>query len=118
MVDIFDPEFSQGVGDLGPGLATQQREFAKIQGLHEMQKQLDRHRLLIEVLVRALIDKDLYTRDQLNALANLVDMEDGVRDGKLAPQKGIRHCSKCGRVMMNVSGTCLYCGYQEVMELV
>ena len=83
-----------------------------------LRRELDRHRLIIEVLVRAIIDKGLYTREQLNALANLVDMEDGYRDGRLKPKKGVRTCSFCGRTMMNKTGTCLYCGKQEVIDLI
>jgi hypothetical protein len=74
--------------------------------------------LVIEVLIRALVEKGLYSREQLNALANLVDMEDGVRDGRLKVDKEIETCSGCGRTLMNKTGTCLYCGNQEVIEIV
>jgi hypothetical protein len=87
-------------------------------GVHELQKEVDRLRLLVEVLVRALVEKGIYTRDQLNALANLVDMEDGVRDGRIKPKAGVKHCANCGRVRMDVSGKCLYCEHEEVLELI
>jgi len=105
---VLDPSTGEG----------RREEPDRLPGLGEIQKELDRHRLLIEVLVRALVDKGLYTRDQLNALANIVDMEDGVRDGTIKPKKGVKHCPNCGRVMMNVSGTCLYCEHQDIMDLV
>lgn len=87
-------------------------------GVRELEREVGRHRLLIEVLLRAIVDKGIYTRDQLNAMANLVDMEDGIRDGRLKKDSSVKHCSSCGRVMMNVSGQCLYCGRQEVLKLV
>jgi hypothetical protein len=93
-------------------------ELSRQQGLKELQREVERLKLIVEVLVRALVEKGLYTREQLNALANLVDMEDGLRDGKKSETKEVRRCSSCGRVMMNVSGACLYCGHQEVMELI
>ena len=86
--------------------------------LDALRREVDRQRLVIEVLIRALIDKGIYTRDQLNALANLVDMEDGVRDGRMTPRKGIELCSSCGRTLMNKLGTCLYCGNEEVIDII
>ena len=113
-MDVFDIE---GIPlESTSSRATPSAETAK--GVREVERELGKHRLLIEVLLRAIVDKGIYTRDQLNAMANLVDMEDGVRDGRLQKEKGVKHCSKCGRVMMNVSGQCLYCGQQEVLKLV
>jgi hypothetical protein len=118
MTDIFQPGFLQMAASAGPDSPPTPQEESRLEGAHELRKELDRHRLLLEVLVRALVDKGLFTREQLNAMANLVDMEDGVRDGKMMPKRGVRHCANCGRVMMNVSGACLYCGFQEVMDLI
>jgi hypothetical protein len=118
-MDIFKlghVEFGQIEVDLSR--KTKSQSSAQTSALYQMQKELEKQRLLIEVLIRALVDKGLYTRDQLNALANLVDMEDGIRDGRIAPERGVRHCGNCGRVKMNVSGSCLYCGHEEVMDLV
>lgn len=116
-MDIFDPGFLARDLDSG-GSATDARKAEPPQGIRELQKEVARQRLVIEVLIRALVDKGLYTREQLNAIANLVDMEDGVRDGRYNKKKGVRQCSRCGRTLHDVSGTCLYCGFQEVMELI
>jgi hypothetical protein len=113
-MDIFD-------FDLEPAPSTFSRSSSSTlsaKGVRELEREVGRHRLLIEVLLRAIVDKGIYTREQLNAMANLVDMEDGVRDGRLKKESGVKHCSKCARVMMNVSGQCLYCGHQEVLKLV
>lgn len=113
-MDVFDIE---GIPlDSTRSRAATSTQAAK--GVRELERELGKHRLLIEVLLRAIVDKGIYTREQLNALANLVDMEDGIRDGRLKKEKGVKHCSQCGRVMMNVSGQCLYCGQQEVLKLV
>jgi len=120
MVDIFGPNFMgyPTTGGVSSGGSTRVDTSTQSVGVREMQKELGRHRLIIEVLVRALIEKGLYTRDQLNALANLVDMEDGIRDGRIKPKKGVKHCAECSRVLMDVSGQCMYCGHQTVMDIV
>lgn len=125
-MDIFEPGFlsagmnvASELSDLGTGVpSAKPRETEPPQGIRELQKEVARQRLVLEVLVRALVDKGLYTREQLNAIANLVDMEDGIRDGRYNKKKEVRQCSRCGRTLHNVSGTCLYCGYEEVMEIV
>ena len=118
-MDIFKlGQFEFGQVDVDPAPRSKPESSGQASGLYQMQKELEKQRLLIEVLIRALVDKGLYTRDQLNALANLVDMEDGVRDGRITPKRGVKHCANCGRVKMNVSGSCLYCGHEEVMDLV
>lgn len=93
-------------------------EASRSEGIKELKREIERLSLIVETLVRALIEKGLYTREQINALANLIDMEDGRRDGRITKAKDVKHCSSCGRVMMNVSGACLFCGHQEVMDIV
>lgn len=100
-----------------PDLDPQSRIGRSNESFVSLQTEVERQRLMIEVLVRALVEKGLYTREQLNALANLVDMEDGVRDGRRRVKKGLEFCSSCGRTMMNKMGTCLYCGNQEVIDI-
>lgn len=114
---MFDPEsfpFDQPI----PSGPSPEQEATKRMELKELQREVERLRLVVEVLVRALIEKGLYSRAQLNAMANLVDMEDGVRDARMRVQREVRKCSSCGRAMMNVSGACLYCGHQEVIEII
>lgn len=86
--------------------------------LKHLQREVERLRLVVEVVIRALVEKGLYTREQLNAMANLVDVEDGRRDAGLRMAKEVRKCSNCGRTMMDISGACLYCGHQEVMSII
>ncbi len=95
-----------------------EQEQGKRFEVKELQREVERLRLIVEVVVRALIEKGFYTREQLNAMANLVDVEDGRRDARLRVPKEIRKCSSCGRVMMDISGACLYCGHQEVIEII
>ena len=85
--------------------------------LKQLQREVERLRLVVEVLVRALVEKGLYSREQLNAMANLIDAEDGRRDAGLRMSKEVRKCSSCGRAMMDTSGACLYCGHQEVISI-
>ncbi len=113
-MDIFKyPRYSANV-DATP----QEKIGPSNHSLDTLRREVDRQRLVIEVLVRALVEKGIYTRDQLNALANLVDMEDGVRDGRMKTRKGIDLCSGCGRTLMNRTGTCLYCGNEEVIDII
>jgi len=115
-MDLFDPDLLIHYPASPP--APSVREPERQRHVRELQRELDKHRLILEVLIRALVDKGLYTRDQLNALANLVDMEDGVRDGRVRPKGGVKHCANCGRVRMNVSGKCLYCEHQDILEII
>ncbi len=94
------------------------QEAARKEGFKDLQREVERLRLVVETLVRALVEKGLYTREQINALANLIDMEDGRRDGRIPISRKVKNCSACGKVMMNVSGACVYCGHQEVMDIV
>ena len=114
---MFDPNAFPPDIPIPSGPSVEQ-EYGKRKELKELQREVERLRLIVEVLVRAVIEKGLYTREQLNAMANLVDVEDGRRDARLQSPKEVRRCSSCGRVMMNVSGACLYCGHQEVMDII
>ena len=79
-MDMFTPpEYRYSANVDAP---SQRKVGQSNESLDTLRREVDRQRLVIEVLVRTLIDKGISTRDQLNALANLVDMEDGVRDGR------------------------------------
>ena len=44
-----------------------------------------------------------------------IDLQDGVLDGRLAPQG--RACEKCGRVMSAQRRQCMYCGHEQVTRV-
>jgi hypothetical protein len=113
---MFDPE-SFPLDQSTPSRPTPSEETGRRMELKQLQREVERLRLVVEVIIRALVEKGLYTREQLNAMANLIDVEDGRRDAGLRMSKEIHKCSSCGRTMMDTSGSCLYCGHQEVMSI-
>lgn len=48
-----------------------------------VEEELDRHALLIRVLIRMLMDRGLATQEQFEACSKQIDLEDGVEDGKV-----------------------------------
>ncbi len=57
-------------------------------------------------------DKTNLTEEDLMERVKLIDMMDGVEDGKAT--KGVRKCRKCGRTMNPRHRKCLYCGAAEL----
>jgi hypothetical protein len=53
----------------------------------QLQRENDELRLYVTVLYRLLIMKNIVSRTEINKLMEDIDMEDGVKDGRLSTQK-------------------------------
>ena len=54
-------------------------------------RELERMRLLNAALIRLLVQRGLITQAELDAMADAIDLEDGVRDGQMRPAAPSRH---------------------------
>lgn len=74
---------------------------------------VERHSLLIESLIRMLIDRNVCTADELNDLARIIDEEDGRVDGRRSSSmmvaRGAVTCPSCSRLTPARLPTCQWC---------
>jgi hypothetical protein len=74
-----------------------------------LQQRVDSLELACAALWRLLKVQNGYTDEQLQALIQQVDGEDGALDGKITRQGGV--CPHCHRkVLSRTAGKCLWCG--------
>jgi hypothetical protein len=78
--------------------------------IQEMQERIDRQNLLLQTLLRLLLEKGVIQEKEFKEWIVYVDEFDGKRDGKLEAQKGIKRCVGCGRVNATKAAVCMYCG--------
>ena len=64
------------------------------QKLDQLQRRVDRAELLLESLYRVVADKDLVSADEFRLMVARVDLEDGVEDGRIGPDRN-RRAPKC-----------------------
>lgn len=76
----------------------------------KMEDLVARQALVIHTLVAMCEQKGVFTRAELLALMEQIDMLDGKRDGKLAPIRAPRSCPSCGKGSAAKATKCIYCG--------
>ena len=83
---------------------------AERQMLHDVNARLEKQDLLLQTLVRLLLEKGVIQRDELSRWVDYVDSLDGSVDGKLKSDRRPRECPKCRRKNSPQARHCQYCG--------
>jgi DNA-directed RNA polymerase subunit RPC12/RpoP len=78
--------------------------------LTDLRERVARLALMNQALWELLRDRFHVTDDDLAAVAQEIDLRDGVADGRMT-ETAVR-CPQCGRVSNSRHGKCLYCGLE------
>lgn len=98
-------------------IAAGNRAGAAARKTRSLETRLEQQELLLEALVRGILDRGLMTREEIQDLVAQADLEDGVEDGRMGPSR-IKKAPKCGTCERPVNPKrehCVYCG-AEVPE--
>ncbi|MEM7232376.1 MAG: hypothetical protein AAF517_09390 [Planctomycetota bacterium] len=79
--------------------------------VQELESQIGELALFNQTLLRMLIEKDVCTPSEFTNLFQMVDLEDGVADGRVTPERVPGQCSSCRRKMPKNKAKCMYCGW-------
>lgn len=82
----------------------------------ELEERLARQELLIQTLLRLLLEKQVIHEDEFKEWMDYVDGLDGTRDGKLRAPKVARNCPSCGRMNKPNAARCMYCDHEFPTE--
>lgn len=82
----------------------------------ELEERLARQELLIQTLLRLLLEKKVIHEDEFKEWMDYVDSLDGKRDGKLRVPKIARNCASCGRMNKPNAARCMYCDHEFPTE--
>ena len=92
--------------------------LAARQAVDELAAQVDRQNLLLQTLLRLLLEKGVIQEQEFKEWIAYVDGLDGKVDGKLQKEKGIKNCPSCGRVSAVDAVKCQYCGAEYPVEFI
>lgn len=82
----------------------------------ELEERLARQELLIQTLLRLLLEKKVIHQDEFKEWMDYVDSLDGARDGKLRAPKIALDCPSCGRMNKPNATRCMYCDHEFPTE--
>ncbi len=79
-----------------------------------MEDRLERLSLVCMAMWSLIQDKTKLTEEDLLERVKMIDLMDGVEDGKAT--RGVQKCRACGRVMSARHRKCLYCGAEKLAK--
>ena len=79
-----------------------------------LEDRLDRLSLVCMAMWSLIQDKTKLTEQDLLERVKMIDLMDGVEDGKAT--RGVQKCRACGRVMSARHRKCLYCGAEKLAQ--
>jgi hypothetical protein len=79
-----------------------------------LEDRLERLSLVCMAMWSLLQDKTKLTEDDLLERVKMIDLMDGVEDGKAT--RGVQKCQGCNRVMSARHRKCLYCGAEKLAK--
>lgn len=100
-------------------IAASERAGAAAKRTHSLERRLERQELLLEALIRGVLQRNLMTREELQDLVARADLEDGREDGRMGPDRVKRapKCPNCKRPVNPRREDCVYCGAEIPAEL-
>jgi hypothetical protein len=112
---LFDTEWRQreDIELLRASSGTSQTDAQKsAKKLDHLQRRVDRAELLLESLYRLVSEKNLVTADEFRLMVARVDLEDGIEDGRIGPDRNRRapKCPECKRAVNRKRTHCVFCG--------
>lgn len=82
----------------------------------ELNGRVEEQNLLLQTLLRLLLEKKVVTRDEFRQWMNYVDELDGKRNGRLSRERGVKLCPGCKRKNKVNAFKCLYCDAEFANE--
>lgn len=91
---------------------------ASLEDVDRIKRQLNRVELVLEGLVRALAEEKLVDREKLVSLIQRIDLEDGIEDGRIGPDRvaGAAKCPFCAKPLNPKRSACIYCGREPTQK--
>jgi hypothetical protein len=82
--------------------------------VRRLERRLERQELLIEATFRTLRDQGHVTAEQFKDLVVAIDLEDGVEDGRIGPDRSAKapKCPSCGKPINRKRSHCVYCHHE------
>lgn len=94
----------------------------QISDFNRIEMLVERQSLLIESLIRMIVERGVCTADELNELARTIDEEDGVVDGRRSTDmmvaRGVVTCPGCSRKTSAKNPVCQWCGVEMPFQYV
>lgn len=110
-IDIFDVYQQGKITGLGSLQAnTDRRVTGTEEKLRELEQRYERMSLVTNALWQLLKAHTGLTDADLKKYIEKVDLSDGVRDGKVARNKGAMDCPHCSRRVLTSATVCAWCG--------
>ena len=94
------------------GLFQKRSGASEVQKKKELEDRIDRLSLVCMAMWSLMQDKTDLTEADLLERVRMIDMMDGVEDGKAT--RTISKCQSCGRTMSQRHKKCLYCGAEKL----
>jgi hypothetical protein len=92
----------------------ERRQEAAAVSILALNERVDKLSLVCLAMWSLLQDKTGLSEEELMERVRLIDLADGVPDGKVT--RTVRRCVQCGRTMSPRHRKCLYCGAEELKE--
>ena len=109
----YTPE-SHSVASAGTSAAAQSAANRAKQDVGQLEDRVDRLSLVCMAMWSLLRDKTNLTEQDLLDRVKLIDLLDGVEDGKAT--KTVSQCSDCNRPMNPRHKKCIYCGNEKLVQ--
>lgn len=110
-IDIFDVYQQRKIGEAGSLQADTDRRLTNTgDKLRDLEQRYERMNLVTNALWQLLKAHTGLTDADLKKYVEKVDLEDGVRDGKVARSKGAMDCPHCSRRVLKSATVCAWCG--------
>ena len=111
---LFGHATSVGAGAASAAARARSTAGSAKRGVAHLEDRLDRLSLVCMAMWSLIQDKTQLTEDDLLERVRMIDLMDGVEDGKAS--RSIQKCHACNRVMSSRHRKCLYCGEKKLAQ--
>ncbi len=111
---LFGYAASVGAGAASAAARARSTAGSAKRGVAHLEDRLDRLSLVCMAMWSLIQDKTQLTEDDLLERVRMIDLMDGVEDGKAS--RSIQKCRACNRVMSSRHRKCLYCGAKKLAQ--
>lgn len=109
----YTPE-SHSIASAGNSAAAQSAANRATQSVSQLEDRVDRLSLICMAMWSLMRDKTQLTEQDLLDRVKLIDLLDGVEDGKAT--QTVSQCVKCNRPMHPRHKKCIYCSHEKLVQ--
>lgn len=110
--------FGHGGSGVGAGISASEGARAAagnaVRDVAHLEDRIERLSLVCMAMWSLIQDKTRLTESDLLERVKMIDLMDGVEDGKAS--RGVQKCHACNRTMSPKHRRCLYCGAQKLVQ--